>query len=439
MVRAAAAAAVIAAMLLLSACERAEDTEAGGDPAITVVLVGDVGLNINRAPVHADGFHVPRGDRVYDWQELAAGIAPLIDGDFNFMNLETVVTDSNELPAARKGFNFRSHPNGVRHFVEIGFNLISLANNHSFDYRLKGIRDTLRHVDSYGSNGLLGYAGVGMNVDEAAKPAVVKKRGESIALAAIGIGWKRYRAGKDKPGQLNPRYESDIAFATQKLRDTDASFSVLSIHEGAEYRVRPAERVSKRWRSAVTDGGVDLIVGHHAHVARGVERIGDSIIFWGLGNFLLLGDRDHRRVLTFDLCRDFGLLARVHLLPDGKGRLRTRAVEIVPISGVSRIPETLALDAAHDRVEVINHLSAILDDPASGAIGLRFAPQKDGSGLYCFEGAESDPGKVGELCRDYQPSAPPAGERLARLEKTCRVLTRAERYPKPLYGRPPPD
>ena len=248
MVRAAFA---IAAALLLSACEeRAEDTETGGDPAITLVVVGDVGLNVSRAPVHADGFHAPDSDRVYSWQELTAGIAPLINGDFNFLNLETVVTDSNELPAARKGFNFRSHPDGVRHFVDIGFNLMSLANNHSFDYRIAGIRDTLRHVESYRSSGLLGYAGLGMNANEAAKPAVVKKRGESIALAAVGIGWKKYRAGKNKPGQLNPWVEADIARVTQKLRDTGASFRVLSIHGGAERYVHPDEGLREGWRSA---------------------------------------------------------------------------------------------------------------------------------------------------------------------------------------------
>jgi hypothetical protein len=69
----------IAVTLLLGACEeRTEDTETGGDPAITLVLVGDVGLNISRAPVEADGFHVPDSDRVYSWQELTAGIAPLL-------------------------------------------------------------------------------------------------------------------------------------------------------------------------------------------------------------------------------------------------------------------------------------------------------------------------------------------------------------------------
>jgi len=137
----AAAIVAIAGALLLPACERTDESGAGDDPAITLVLVGDVRLNFDRAPVHADGLH---RDRIYDWQELTAGIAPLIDGDLNFVNLETMVTDSNALRATRKEFNFRSHPDGVRHLVDIGFNLISLANNHSYDYGVEGMRPSAR-------------------------------------------------------------------------------------------------------------------------------------------------------------------------------------------------------------------------------------------------------------------------------------------------------
>jgi hypothetical protein len=147
--------------------------------------------------------------------------------------------------------------------------------------------------------------------------------------------------------------------------------------------------------------------------------------FGAFAIFCCLGDRDLRRIWSYKLCRDFGLLSRVHLLPDSKGTLRPRAVEIVPITGVSLLPKPFPFDEASERVEVINYLSAMLDDPASGAIGLRFAPQENGSGLYCFEGAEADPGKIGELCRRFQPPSPLTGERLARIENVCRVLTQA--------------
>jgi hypothetical protein len=64
---------------------------------------------------------------------------------------------------------------------------------------------------------------------------------------------------------------------------------------------------------------------------------------------------------------------------------------------------TGAAGIAH--VHALNYLASTLDSP-SGARGLRFSPQEDGSGLYCVPGADAIPGKIGALCKNYK--APPA-------------------------------
>ena len=69
-------------------------------------------------------------------------------------------------------------------------------------------------------------------------------------------------------------------------------------------------------RGGDTDG-IDLIVGHHAHVVRGVE-FAASLIFYGLGNFLHLGTAN---MTSSGICRDYGLMARVHLR---RGRWQAR-------------------------------------------------------------------------------------------------------------------
>jgi hypothetical protein len=55
---------------------------------------------------------------------------------------------------------------------------------------------------------------------------------------------------------------------------------------------------------------------------------------------------------------------------------------------------------------VLNYLAATLDDPAGKARGLRFTPQNSGSGLYCVPGADKDRGRIGALCRSFQPAPP---------------------------------
>ena len=141
------------------------------DQTVTIVLTGDVGINSSNQPVdprggYKGGFHA--------WAETTSQIAGDINGDLNFFNLETVVTDRNDLQADTKEqsgpFNFRMHPEGLRHLVGKGFNLVSLANNHSMDYGVAGLKETLRHVGALRGNGILAAAGLGMNREEASRP-----------------------------------------------------------------------------------------------------------------------------------------------------------------------------------------------------------------------------------------------------------------------------
>src|SRR6185369_7941098 len=102
------------------------------------------------------------------WSEPIAVIAPEINGDLNFANLETVVTDRNDLVAEQKLFTFRTHPEAVRQLVRRGFNLFSAANNHAMDYGYDGARETIRHLDLIaGEGGLVAYAGLGADRNEA--------------------------------------------------------------------------------------------------------------------------------------------------------------------------------------------------------------------------------------------------------------------------------
>jgi poly-gamma-glutamate synthesis protein (capsule biosynthesis protein) len=400
----------LAALLFAATLQIATATGgwAGPEDEVTIVLVGDVGLNRNGQPVQADG--VRRGG-FQTWAETTDLIAGDITGDLNFMNVETVVTGRNDLDPDTKGqsgpFNFRTHPNGIRHLVGRGFNLLSLANNHSMDYGVAGLKETLRHVGALENERLAVAAGIGMNREEAGRPRLVNIRGSDIAFAAIGIvtnNLERHRAGPDKAGQIAYRFEEDFAEVRRRLTAAPASFRILSIHYGEEGRVRADAKQISEWREqAALQDGIDLIVGHHAHVVRGVELARGSLIFYGLGNFLHHGTAD---MTAKGICRDYGLMARVHLKRAADGKLTVRAVEAIPVTDTHFRPRRLTGDAGAAHIHALNHLAATLDDAEAGARGLRFTPQRDGSGLYCVSGAESDGGKIGALCQRYAPPPP---------------------------------
>ncbi|MCH9766019.1 MAG: CapA family protein [Alphaproteobacteria bacterium] len=376
------------------------------DRTITITLGGDTGFSPNHAAVQPRG--VRRHGQFQTWADTTAGIAPHVDGDLNFINIETIVTDKNSLRRDTKGqrgpFHFRTHPNGIRHLVERGFNVFSLANNHSMDYGLAGLKETLRHVAQLNTAGLKAAAGLGMNREEASRPAIIPVKGQAISFAAIGIvtnNLARHRAGDTKPGQIAYRFDEDFNLIVDRLKKTDSDYKMLSIHYGLEGRVRTDAMQIRDWRKkAALKHGIDLIVGHHAHVPRGVEIAGTSVIFYGLGNFLHHGTAN---MSGKGICKDFGVFAKVHLVRNAEGALSTQAIEVIPLTQMHRKAKPMRAAAGRARIHALNYLGSRLGAKDGSARGVQFTPQSDGRGLYCFPGAATKPGKIGNLCRGWKP------------------------------------
>jgi poly-gamma-glutamate synthesis protein (capsule biosynthesis protein) len=314
------------------------------------------------------------------------------------------------------------HPNGLDHLVAIGFNLLSLANNHSMDYGQAGLRETLLHVARIKAKGIpLAVAGIGMNREFASQPDIVDIKGYKVAFAAIGIvtnNLARHRAGSSTPGQIAYRFDDDYALVRQRLVATPADLRILSIHYGIEGRVRTDAKQIAEWRGmAAQKDGIDLIVGHHAHVVRGVEINGYSLIFYGLGNFLHHGTAN---MTSRGICKNYGLFARVYFASNGAERPELKAVEVIPITDTHRKARRLTGARGIQHIHALNYLAKTLDNPASNAHGLRFSPQKDGSGLYCVPGAENIPGKIGALCQHYHVPPPIPSNIRRAIQASCR-------------------
>lgn len=383
---------------------------------ITIVLTGDTGFSRNHSPVHPKG--VLKYGKRPPFRASLDGVRHEINGDLNFTNIETVVTARNNLRRDLKGqkgpFNFRTHPNGLKALTEAGFNLFSLANNHAMDYGPAGLRDTLRHINAVPKHRLLAAVGLGLNREEAGKPHLVRAKGATFALSGLGIvtnNLGRHRAGKNKPGQMAYRFDEDFREVVARLKRAYADYHMLSVHYGVEGQVRADRRQIKDWRQAAAlKSGVDLVIGHHAHVVRAVERAGSSVIFYGLGNFIHHGTANMTRK---GICKDYGLMARVHLNRDRKGTLQAQAVEVIPVTNTHISVARLSPKKSRQRVHALNYLASRLPKGGVNVEGMRFTPQSDGRGLYCFAGADAAGGKIGALCSGWKP-APAVPSRLRR-------------------------
>ncbi len=396
----------VARLVLLSALTAVPALAQPAETQVTLVLAGDTGLNGSFQPVYAS-HGIKQGARLA-WSDATTEIAREINGDINFANLETVVTDRNDLSPNMKLFGFRTHPSGVKHLMQIGINVFSTANNHSMDFGLEGARETLRRLSDMG----VAHTGLGANRLAARTPRLMILKGRSFAFGAAGIigsGYGSPAEGEERVGHLSYS-ERDFGEATTALAATAADYRILSVHYGQEFEVNTAASDQRRLAGALAQG-VDLVVGHHHHVANGVEIVNGRAVFYGLGNFLHWGTQDMSR---FDMCRDYGLVARVHLAAAPGERLTVRAIEALPITQMHKTPRLMGGEAGTARIHALNHLAKRF-----GASGVRFAPQVDGTGLYCAAGAERLSGTIGARCTAPAVVAEPPPELAAKIQAAC--------------------
>lgn len=373
---------------------------------VSILLAGDTGLNGSFQPVHA-GFGVKHGARMA-FSDATPHVAPMVNADINFANLETVVTDRNNLSASLKLFGFRTHPDGVRALMRIGFNVFSTANNHSMDYGVEGARETLKHLREIG----VVHAGMGENRPDAVSAKLIERKGVRVAFGALGIGGSGFGSlgnGELRPGQLTLT-ERDLSDVAASLRDSPADYRVMSVHYGTEFDVTTSSSDRARF-ARVLSSGVDMVVGHHHHVAAGIELVEGKPVFYGLGNFLHWGTQDMGR---HDMCHDYGLVARVHLGGKQGEKLTVKAIEAIPVTEMHIRPRRLAPAASGERVQALNYLNRQF-----GENGVRFAIEADGTGLYCAPGADKLSGDVGARCASGVSYSAPSPALETKIAHAC--------------------
>lgn len=357
--------ALAALMVALCAPGAASESTSGGAPVrLSIVAIGDVNFNRDRADVHPDGADLR--DRRVPFEEVLEQISPLLNGDIVFANLESVVTDRNDIEPARswKPFCFRSHPNAVRALIGAGVNLLSLANNHSFDYGATGIGETLRWMRQLASESSVSFAGIGLTGAEAARPGILAVRGVKVGLTALTIGHfaRGHSAGAAGLGHAGP--------ALRELQYADVHVRILSIHAG-ENRTLVPDKWQHRWaRAAIRDFGVDVVLMHHPHRVQGIERYGSGLIFYGLGNGAMLGARDLGADPQNAPRHDFGLLARISLLVDPTvGSVSFSRIEVTPLYDMHARPRQLEPREAARRIQVLNDVSRyqVIDERCAGS------------------------------------------------------------------------
>lgn len=213
-----------------------------------------------------------------DFATVLGDVKPIIEeADYSIVNFECAVTYGGEKPIEKIGPNLQCTKNGIEAIEWAGFNCVTLANNHFYDFGDEGVVNTLNACQEYG----IDTVGGGIDLHEASK--VLYKKINEQTLAIINCCEHEFSIATDKTGGSNPLNLIQQYYAIKEAREK-ADFVLVIVHGGHEMYQLPSLRMQETYRFFI-DAGADAVVNHHQHCFSGFETYKGKPIFYGLGNF----------------------------------------------------------------------------------------------------------------------------------------------------------
>lgn len=241
-----------------------------------MIMVGDALIH---SGVYMDA---EKSDGTYDFKPMLQYIKPIVSKyDLKYYNQETILGGKELGYSSYPQFN---SPNEVGDaFLDAGFNLVSLATNHTMD---KGEAGVLNSVNYWKSKKNVVYSGQWSSWDERNEVHFYKVNGISYAF----FSYTTWTNGLETPSgkeYLNNVYSDEkAANDIAKVRDL-VDVVIVAMHWGTEYSlgVSSSQEYIANYLSSL---GVDLIIGSHPHVVEPVEYInnGRTFVIYSLGNFI---------------------------------------------------------------------------------------------------------------------------------------------------------
>jgi poly-gamma-glutamate capsule biosynthesis protein CapA/YwtB (metallophosphatase superfamily) len=244
------------------------------------------------------------GDLVLDVPDAdywLSGIAPALRGaDLAIGHLE--------VPHTRRGTELPGDvpapgapPENLDALRRAGFHAVTLAGNHIADRGEQGIADTIERLDQLG----IAHCGAGEDLHKARAPLFLTRAGRQIALLSYNcVGPEPAWAGKQRAGcnylRIRTSDGSPIApaaplvevtsEAVQQLKDDvraareRAGLVIVALHKGIVHTPALLASYERPLANIALAAGADIVIGHHAHILRGIELRDGRPVFHGLGN-----------------------------------------------------------------------------------------------------------------------------------------------------------
>ncbi len=246
---------------------------------LSVVMVGD--CLIHRF-VYTDALN---SDGTYSFDKMFTEVKDLIQGhDLAFYNQESIIGGKELGLSAYPRFNSPEEIGDA--MINLGFNLVSLANNHTMD---KGEKGVINSVNYWKTKPGVYYTGQALSFeDRESNIKILEKNGIKYAFFAYTTVTNGLLPPSGKEYLTNIYSKEKAKEDIEKVKDK-VDLIIVSMHWGEEYTTYPSSN-QKQVAKELSDMGVNLIIGNHAHSLQPVEKINDTLVFYALGNFISAQD-----------------------------------------------------------------------------------------------------------------------------------------------------
>ena len=310
--------------------ESPEEPEYGSEPVI-FRFAGDISLAEEGAP----GLYMANmqyldseynGDLTRCFSENLMEL--MQSADIFMLNNEFTYSERGT-PVPGKDWTFRATPGRVEQLVNLGVDLVGLANNHAFDWGEDALLDTMATLDEAG----IDRVGAGENLAEAMEAVYYTLGGRTFAIVAATApavekpgaseGGMTRAATETEPGVLATYDPADCLEAIRTAK-ASSDYVFVYVHWGTEMTT-VLDPEQKELARAYIDAGADAVIGNHPHILQGFEYYQGKPVLYSMGNFWFNSKKRETCLLEFSI-DPASLETQVRFLPCLQNNFHTSVI-----------------------------------------------------------------------------------------------------------------
>lgn len=211
-------------------------------------------------------------------------LAKMQDVDIMMVNNEFPYTDRGT-PTEDKTYTFRADTSAAGYLDDMGADIVSLANNHIYDFGETGLLDTLSTLEEKG----IPYVGAGRNLEEASAPVYFISGDMKIAIVAATqierLDNPDTKGATENTAGVFRCWNPAKLYEVVAEAKASSDFVIVYIHWGTENVAEP-DWAQLDQAPKLAEAGADLIIGDHPHCLQGIQYFGNVPVIYSLGNFL---------------------------------------------------------------------------------------------------------------------------------------------------------